>query len=597
MARIRPLSILSIVGNKNSSQRTNLSKGIEDISENKNESFLMTQKKSHIKDLDIKATPKAMSSFFDDELDFYAQLRGFAEGSSGVDLFKRAVMLNTVELLEEIGINIKNMREGVENKISEMLNGIEMTKEMRDRLKIRGWKIEVEEEEGMDVQSRYEEADGGLARIRISKGLVEFLKKIKTEKSEEEYESLIQEIFLHERIEMLYRQRHPEASAQVAHEFAIANSGERQKNLVKALPIIEELSKIESGNKMSREKLDSVQKMIDEIKVLMGVSESGIYRMYSNVERSIVNTVAENSYSNKEIVLEINGKSVEGIKSEVNRLKIENKVGLTIILVGEPTEIGKIGELESYILENSNPMMRMEWIIGRAVYGEVQRGRLRGLQESGQIEIARAMGNGYLLTASGIVSESLYSQLLMESEKGSLSSREIAMILNNEMLEGRYNGLILKSFVSGKIAEISAKVNQLIVGLEVELIGEAKEMAETIVNKNIEEKSSIKVLETTEEGIVLGSELSLKEIESSKDLLEIKIPSEKVKSVKVLGREKIELEGIDKKVIGLTKMSEGIKRSLMSVAVKIGISRFMKSERTKGLNLDVKTIKAIASAA
>jgi hypothetical protein len=48
--------------------------------------------------------------------------------------------------------------------------------------------------------------------------------------------------------------------------------------------------------------------MIDEIKSLMGISESGIYRMYPNVERAIVKTVVGNSYSNKEIVIEINGK-------------------------------------------------------------------------------------------------------------------------------------------------------------------------------------------------------------------------------------------------------------------------------------------------
>jgi hypothetical protein len=44
-------------------------------------------------------------------------------------------------------------------------------------------------------------------------------------------------------------------------------------------------------------------------------------------------------------------------------------------------------------------------------------------------------------------------------------------------------------------------------------------------------------------------------------------------------------------------MSEGIKRSLMSIAVRIGIARFMKSEKGKGVHLDMETTKAIASAA
>ncbi|NCB03882.1 MAG: hypothetical protein EOM67_17275, partial [Spirochaetia bacterium] len=200
------------------------------------------------------------------KMDEVIALRGFGEGSSGIDLFMSPVMLNTIGLLEEIGLNVKEIRGRVEEIMNGAINRLKISEEMKNRLTVRNWQIEVVEEDGMDVQSRYEEADGGLARIRISKGMVEFLKKLRTEMSEEKYQSLMQEIFLHERIEMLYKQRHPEASAQKAHEFALANAGDRQRNLVEALPKIEVLSKIESGKKMSREELELVQNMIDEIK-------------------------------------------------------------------------------------------------------------------------------------------------------------------------------------------------------------------------------------------------------------------------------------------------------------------------------------------
>src|SRR5574344_430582 len=162
------------------------------------------------------------------------------------------------------------------------------------------------------------------------------------------------------------------------------------------------------------------------------------------------------------------------------------------------------------------------------------------------------------------------------------------------MNEGRYEGEILRNFVNGTMLTISSTLKQMIVGLGVELEGEAKEMAETIVNKEISETKGITVVETTEEGIVLGSKVELSALAETTEMLEITSRSEKVQEIKILGREKIELRGIDEKVVGLTKMSVGIKRSLMNIAVSIGITRLIKKKKAKGVNLDMETTKAIA---
>ena len=64
-------------------------------------------------------------------------------------------------------------------------------------------------------------------------------------------------------------------------------------------------------------------------------------------------------------MIDIDGKTFDEIKLELNSLKLDDKLGLDIVLVGD-VEQGYIDSLHKYISKFNNPLCNIEWVIGEA---------------------------------------------------------------------------------------------------------------------------------------------------------------------------------------------------------------------------------------
>jgi hypothetical protein len=120
-------------------------------------------------------------------------------------------------------------------------------------------------------------------------------------------------------------------------------------------------------------------------------------------------------------------------------------------------------------------------------------------------------------------------------------------------------------------------------------------MAENIINKEIKEEGEIKILEKTEEGIEMSKEVDVAVVIGKNDLLEL--TDKEVKKMKIIGSEKIELDGISEKDKLFKNMTLYIKREIIKVAVRARIFKFMQIKKDKAIDLNFDTIKSIASAA
>jgi hypothetical protein len=68
--------------------------------------------------------------------------------------------------------------------------------------------------------------------------------------------------------------------------------------------------------------------------------------------------------------------------------------------------------------------------------------------------------------------------------------------------------------------------------------------------------------------------------------------------VKVIGSERLELEGMDEKAVKLMKLSEGLKRTIQKAAMKLGLANKIKGiSKDRGIDLEVEKVKLIAAAA
>ena len=328
-----------------------------------------------------------------------------------------------------------------------------------------------------------------------------------------------------------------------------------------------------------------------KVKITLSMNETQIFKIYHNIEKKLINSSLKNSFKNREIVIDIDGKTFDEIKLELNSLKLDDKLGLDIVLVGD-VEQGYIDSLHKYISKFNNPLCNIEWVIGEATADIV-----KDIDEKYQMKIARVLSNGYLLTVNGGITEEFYNALCKEIGKENLTEREIEVLINSKF----YNNESLDEFYDLADKKIANNFRQLVIGKACEIKSlednkkENANLKELIVNKKI--SNNVKVMQIAENGLTFSNEVGLEKIQSVSDMINIQSNDNLVDSTHIVGKEAIILEGLDGKAMAIAKVKSTFVRNLSILLTKLGMSKFMEMNSEKKMKLNVEAIRSMASAA
>jgi hypothetical protein len=277
------------------------------------------------------------------------------------------------------------------------------------------------------------------------------------------------------------------------------------------------------------------------------------------------------------------------------RLKLNSKFGLTIILEGDTTDLGDNDTTKKFIstLATMNtPLLQVKWNIGPETLEEIKKNETiyRPLLASRQLEIA-TLFNGYILTSTGVITDELHQILIKkyQNQNQKLNELVISRILNNELYTNNFNGEILNLFFAK--GEPTLAIKQIILqGPKLE--GEAKKIAELAENQIGNQE--IKILQVTENGLLFETVMPSEKIASLYDGVDIMPNIEDTTHITLIDTECIEIEGIvDTNSLLITKIGMSARRAIGKLLSNIGL---LKENKIKGIEFD-ESIQAIAAAA
>ncbi|MDR0676416.1 MAG: hypothetical protein LBF97_05200, partial [Elusimicrobiota bacterium] len=287
--------------------------------------------------------------------------------------------------------------------------------------------------------------------------------------------------------------------------------------------------------------------------------------------------------------------SVEVLTEIYERLKLNSKFGLTIILEGDTTDLGDNDTTKKFIstLATMNtPLLQVKWNIGPETLEEIKKNETiyRPLLASRQLEIA-TLFNGYILTSTGVITDELHQILIKkyQNQNQKLNELVISRILNNELYTNNFNGEILNLFFAK--GEPTLAIKQIILqGPKLE--GEAKKIAELAENQIGNQE--IKILQVTENGLLFETVMPSEKIASLYDGVDIMPNIEDTTHITLIDTECIEIEGIvDTNSLLITKIGMSARRAIGKLLSNIGL---LKENKIKGIEFD-ESIQAIAAAA
>ncbi len=267
-----------------------------------------------------------------------------------------------------------------------------------------------------------------------------------------------------------------------------------------------------------------------------------------------------------------------------------NWKNLRIILVGDAENLDENNNLNKYLKKNyKNSLTDLTWVLGREMLKNE-----KFIKDEKIHRAVEVLGNGYILSASGAVTNEVYEKMLevvkkevekkgkVFDENMKIPNKIIADILNLGFLGEEEYKNVYESFTKGDLKNIKENINQIVLGQEV-LLGE------NLINKV--ESETIKVIEKEENGLVLVKDVALDKIKELNlgDMEGISV--DELESLEVVREEKIELEALDEKAFRMQKIGFFIKKSMDKFFRNLGIKD---NTSVKFMN---DNIKAFASAA
>jgi hypothetical protein len=183
--------------------------------------------------------------------------------------------------------------------------------------------------------------------------------------------------------------------------------------------------------------------------------------------------------------------------------------------------------------------------------------------------------------------------LLEKYNRTNLTSQEIAFIINREFYQNKYDGEILNSFCSGIIGEETKRINQILIGLDVELKDEKLKISENFINRDILKNKSVKIQETTKEGLILLTEFDLNKVDKVEDMFSLN--TDLAKNVIVLGREELDTVNVNKIKLNFSKVNILMKRFFGKIFKKINKLAFL--DKKTDFNINSNLLKAVSASA
>ena len=345
---------------------------------------------------------------------------------------------------------------------------------------------------------------------------------------------------------------------------------------------------------LKNEEIESAINSISEAKKLNNLNIKKLYKIYPKLETAIKEYFRENfSEKSKEIVIDISGKTFDEVKNKLTSLKVNEAYGTRVILVGDLNSLKENKALNTYLIENyKHSLCDLTWVMGKTLLEN------ESFRDEKINRAAEVLANGYILTASGVVTNAVYEGILKvvkaETEKrgkifdenSKIPAKIIANIINLGFLGEKDYKNVYEEFIKSNPENIKSGINQIVLGVEIKLEGlenEKNEAEKENVINSLDAKT-IKVIEKAENGLALVKEV--------KDLnLTDEILVDDALDIKAISSEKIELDGLDGKSLRLEKLGIKLKSSIDKFLIKVGLKR-----DDKVLKM-TESIKAFASAA
>ena len=361
------------------------------------------------------------------------------------------------ETLEEIAVFIQNLAEKLKQTMERVLEP-KVAQELRGAAEIRGWDLTlVSKDDYSDLQTTHERIVGGIqAHLYMSSGMVKILAKLSKILTKEKFDELVEQIFLHERIEVLKAEQlktertagnnnfTDSEIAQKSHDFAVEFSGDKQKALFTVMGDIEILQN--PGDIVTREDLKKLQNSIDNVRAALFTisgreySQVEILDKFENARGAITEFIANSEVDQREVVVDITKTKGNQVGILLQGMGLMNngvlKPGLRVILAGDMADPSNSQAVKGVItLMKEYASSSIEWVPGKAIL-EVMDGNqeLRKLAIAGHLKVVTALSSGYLLTGSGYVSDEVVAMAKKETGSQDISATILSDFLNSLLM-------------------------------------------------------------------------------------------------------------------------------------------------------------------
>ena len=507
--------------------------------------------------------------------------------------------IKTKKFIEESLLKAEKMREEKIQILSAFMSNYheKLEKDFNSVEKLIGIdNLEFVEDEEFNLSSILDDKNG--LKYRMTGNMAMFLDMIMSNKGNEKKLDLLAEVFCHENLEILSKD----------HEFAAEHAGEFQKFLIELFTDIEFKEAFKMLRNINEQKnlnlkdigIDEINEKVMKIVDKFNQNKSGlrilardIYDEFQNIKKEMIKNVTK-SETYREIVLDINGMNLDAIKDKINALGLENKYKLRVVLVGDIKEKEKLENYLKMLKDINNPFIDIEAVLGKKLLVEIRNDAKLLDKYKNIVSAVTILGNGYILTASGNINESLYAEISKKlTEKNiTINEKNIARSINAGFFGEEDFESIYKNFIENvDNKKLANNVRQFVIGMENELSKESLELLDCMVNKGNDNKN-LNMIEVSENGLVVSREIEIDKFREN-DLMN----NEKVINVtsneKILGTEKMVLEGIEGKNIDILRFGIIIKAKSIRLLSKIGLSKAIDGEKIK-LSENVKSFASAA---
>jgi hypothetical protein len=336
---------------------------------------------------------------------------------------------------------------------------------LKDNVAIRAWDLKIVEPQTPETQGyidvQTEIMQDGKVTLRMTTALVDSLEQAKQLLPDAIYNELVDQIFLHERLEILkiesLKQERQEGKnrltdAQIAiqsHEFAANNAGDKQKAFLESISAFRDLQTSvaePTPNDVARLQA-SLDKAKDSLSIITGnpITQAQVLAQFDTARKTLTEFVAKTAVEQREVVIDITGTKSEQIMGLITGMGLMKdgvlKTGIRLILAGDMAEPTKDSIAETVRIINllsANQASSIEWVPGKTVFETMENPAdgqaLRDLAIKGNLKIATALSNGSLLTGSGTASDEVIGMIKTATKLQNLNAMTIADILNTNLM-------------------------------------------------------------------------------------------------------------------------------------------------------------------